>query len=460
MNWTIRFCIAIMLTSATGTILFAAWYWIGQLLERMGYVNIMYWLLRLLLVFWFVPMAYLIMAIEDMKNTGRSFVFFNTDIIGDVSSGLVVIWLLVVLCSSTRYVREIRRTNRRFKDAFICELDVKKVFEDTCQRLSVKNGRVKVRQSYQTRTPVCVGTFRPTVIIPVMDYTTEELQVIFVHELTHYKHKDQWLKHLTFIASCMHCFNPAIYKLKRKVETWAEYACDADSVKVIGSIKRYFQVILDMAKADEDEEMPGVYSSLVEDESEIKDRFAHIQRSKDMKIKNKWKAILCVATMFVTSTTTVYGATTATEYAYWNAYDATAEEVVELSQTVTDDGYTEYEVSGLEAKVKEEEGKVTAKDRSGTNYAFNWTVKRNYALRSSPFQASSGDTIVVTSVGTPENITYRLGIVQPDGVRRYVSGSDLISHRFTLTQTGTYYVYVQNMSTTTALNVSGGYAVH
>ena len=459
MNWTIRIFIAIMLTSATGTILFAAWYWIGQLLEKMGYVNIMYWLLRLLLVFWFVPMAYLIMAIEDMKNTGRSFVFFNTDIIGYASSVLVAIWLFVVLCSSTCYVREIRRTNRRFKDAFICELDIKKVFEDTCQRLSVKNGRVKVRQSYQTSTPVCVGTFRPTVIIPVMDYTTEELQVIFVHELTHYKHKDQWLKHLTFIASCMHCFNPVIYKLRRKVEKWEEYVCDADSVKVIGSIKAYFQVILDMAKADEDEDMPGVYSSLVEDESEIKDRFAHIQRSKDMKIKNKWKAILCVATMFVTSTTTVYGATTATEYAYWNAYNATAEEVIELSQTVTDDGYTEYEVSGLEEKVKEEEGAVIAKDRSGTNYAFNWTVRRNYALRSSPFKASSGQTITVTTIGTPANITYRMGIVQPDGVRRYVSGSDTMVHNFTLTQTGTYYVYVQNMSTTTALDVSGAYAV-
>lgn len=459
MNWTIRFCIAIMLTSATGTILFAAWYWIGQLLEKMGYVNIMYWLLRLLLIFWFVPMAYLIMAMDDMKNTGRSFVFFNTDIIGYVSSGIVVIWLFVVLCSSTRYVREIRRTSRRFKDAFICELDVKKVFEDTCQRLSVKNGRVKVRQSYQTSTAVCVGTFRPTVIIPVMDYTTEELQVIFVHELTHYKHKDQWLKHLTFIASCMHCFNPAIYKLKRKVETWAEYACDADSVKVIGSIKRYFQVILDMAKADEDEKIPGVYSSLVEDESEIKDRLAHIQRSKDMKIKNKWKAILCVATMFVTSTTTVYGATTATESLYKTAYNATVEDVRELSQTVTDDGYIEYEVSGLESWVNETEGAVTAKDRSGTNYAFNWTVKKNDALRSSPFQASSGQTITVVATGIPSNITYRMGIVQPDGVRRYVSGSDAMVHKFALTQTGTYYVYVQNMSTTTALNVSGGYSV-
>lgn len=459
MNWTIRFCIAIMLTSATGTILFAAWYWIGQLLERMGYVNIMYWLLRLLLVFWFVPLAYLIMAMDDMKNTGRSFVFFNTDIIGDVSSGLVAIWLFVVLCSSTRYVREIRRTNRRFKDAFICELDVKKVFEDTCQRLSVKNGRVKVRQSYQTSTPVCVGTFRPTVIIPVMDYTTEELQVIFVHELTHYKHKDQWLKHLTFIASCMHCFNPAIYKLKRKVETWAEYACDADSVKVIGSIKRYFQVILDMAKADEDEKIPGVYSSLVEDESEIKDRLAHIQRSKDMKIKNKWKAILCVATMFVTSTTTVYGATTATESLYKRAYNATVEDVREFSQTVTEDGYTEYEVSGLESWVNETEGAVIAEYGSDTSYHFGWTVKKNDALRSSPFQASSGQTITVTTIGTPANITYRMGIVQPDGVRRYVSGSDTMVHNFTLTQTGTYYVYVQNMSTTTALDVSGAYAV-
>lgn len=257
----------------------------------------------------------------------------------------------------------------------------------------------------------------------------------------------------------MHCFNPAIYKLKRKVGTWAEYACDADSVKVIGSIKRYFQVILDMAKADEDAKMPGVYSSLVEDESEIKDRLSHIQRSKDMKIKNKWKAILCVATMFITSTTTVYGATTATESLYKTAYNATVEDVRELSQTVTEDGYTEYEVSGLESWVNETEGAVKAKDRSGRSYTYNWDVKKNDALRSSPCKASSGESISLVATGTPSNITYRMGIVQPDGVRRYVSGSGMMAHKFTLTQTGTYYVYIQNMSTTTTINVAGAYTV-
>ena len=178
-----------------------------------------------------------------------------------------------------------------------------------------------------------------------------------------------------------------------------------------------------------------------------------------MKIKNKWKAILCVATMFVTSTTSVYGATTATENAYLNAYDATVEEVRELSQKVTADGYTEYEVTGLASGVTEEEGKVTQKDRAGQSYSFTWEIKKNYSIRSAAFKASSGQTITVTSVASPSNITYHMGIVQPDGVRRYVSGSDVMSHKFTLTQTGTYYVYIQNMSTTTALTVSGGYKV-
>lgn len=457
MNWTIRVITAVILTSVTGTILFAVWYWIGQLLEKMGYINIMYWLLRLLLVFWFVPLAYLTIVIDNLVNEPRSFVFFITDIITSVSNVLVGIWILVVLCSCVGYVRSIRKTYRHFKDAFECEPEIRDAFEDACRLLSIKKGRVKVRQSFKTLIPVCIGTFRPTVIIPSGHYTEEELQVIFVHELTHYKHKDQWLKHLTFIASCLHCFNPVIYMLKRKVGTWAEYACDTDSVMVIGSEKRYFQVVLNMAGMYT--RMTGVYSSLVEDEAGIKDRIEHMRRSKDMVIKNKWKAMLCVATMFLTSTTSVYGATTATENAYLNAYDATVDEVRELSQTVTADGYTEYEVTGLAPDVMEEEGEVTQKDRAGTTFSYNWDVKKNYAVRSAGFKASSGQKILVTGVGNPSNITYHLGIVQPDGVRRYVSGSGIVSHTFSLTQTGTYYVYVQNMSTSTTLAVAGGYSV-
>ena len=39
MNWTIKLFIAMMLTSATGMIIFTIWYWIGRFLEKMGYIQ-------------------------------------------------------------------------------------------------------------------------------------------------------------------------------------------------------------------------------------------------------------------------------------------------------------------------------------------------------------------------------------------------------------------------------------
>ena len=444
-----------MLTSATGTIIFTIWYWIGRFLEKMGYINIMYWLLRLVLVFWFVPMAYLTIIIENNKD--GDFLFFNTDMFMYSSRVLILIWAVVVCYSCVRYVTNMIIAHRHVKKAFECELKVKAAFDDICTSLGIKRGRVRVMQSFELTVPICVGTVRPIVIIPDNDYTLDELQVIFVHELTHYKHKDQWFKHLTFFASCLHCFNPAIHMLKRKVSIWAEYACDTDSVRVLGSKKHYFEVIWKVAQTRT--KLVGVYSSLVEDESEILDRMKHIKRSEDMVIKNKWKAALCVATMFVASTTSVYAATEATQNVYLNAYNATVNEVRELSQTVTDDGYVEYEITGLEPGVIEEEGPVIAKDRAASSYSFSWGIKKDYARRSAGFKASSGQVITVTAIGTPSNVTYHLGIVEPSGVRRYVSGKNIMAHEFKLDETGTYYVYVQNMSKTSALDISGAYRV-
>ena len=455
MNWTIKLFIAMMLTSATGMIIFIIWYWIGRFLEKMGYINIMYLLLRLVLIFWFVPMAYLTIFIENNKD--GNFLFFNTDMFIYGSRVFILIWAVVVCYSCVRYFTNMIIAHRHVKKAFECELKVKTVFDDICTSLKIKKGRVHVMQSFELTVPICVGTVHPIVIIPDYDYTLDELQVIFVHELTHYKHKDQWFKHLTFFALCLHCFNPAIYMLKRKVSLWAEYACDTESVRVLGSKKRYFEVICKVAQTRT--KLVGVYSSLVEDESEILDRMKHIKRSEDMTIKSKWKAALCVATMFVAGTTSVYAATEATQNIYLNAYNATVNEVRELSKTVTDDGCVEYEVTGLESGVIEEEGTVEAITRAASSYTFGWRIKKNYALRSAGFKASSGQVITVTAIGTPSNVTYHLGIVEPSGTRRYVSGKDIMAHDFKLDETGTYYVYVQNMSKTSALDVSGAYRV-
>ncbi len=52
MSWTIELSIAILLTSLTGTIVYAIWYGISRIFERFGYLNVIYQILRGALFFW------------------------------------------------------------------------------------------------------------------------------------------------------------------------------------------------------------------------------------------------------------------------------------------------------------------------------------------------------------------------------------------------------------------------
>lgn len=458
MSWTTRFIIEILLTSVTGTILFAVWYGIGQILEKMGYINILYRLLRLLLIFWFIPLAYITIVIDiDFGKDGENFLFFNTKTIEYTSKIIVMLWGFVVLYNCAKYIRNIYVTYLQCRENFECDVEMRDFFEDVCRQFSIKKGRVRVRQSLNTPVPLCVGTFRPMVILPSGKYTKEQMKVIFVHELIHYKHKDQWIKHLTFIAGCVHCFNPVVNILKKKVQIWAEYACDDAAVCLIESQKAYFQVILDLAETSA--KLAGVYSSLVDDISEIENRMKHMQRSKNMIIKNRRNALTCVAMMFMVSVGFVYVVTCLAEKAYLRAYDATVEEIKEISKAVTEDGYVEYEVTGIGVGEIEDEGIVTVNDRSGVSYIISWNVPKEHSICSTELIVDSKKELTVTTIATPSDVEYRIGIVQPNGVRRYVSGTDVLTHTFSLEQMGTHYVYVQNMSTQLGCEISGVYRV-
>ena len=101
-----------------------------------------------------------------------------------------------------------------------------------------------------------------------------------------------------------------------------------------------------------------------------------------------------------------------------------------------------------------EDGDVSYKARGAV--AFNWTIGRNSAKKSDDFQDSTGNHITVT-VDADSSVSYRAGIIEPDGTLRYVnSNNGYASHQFELDQTGTYSVYVQNMTSGT-ITVKGSY---
>ena len=115
-------------------------------------------------------------------------------------------------------------------------------------------------------------------------------------------------------------------------------------------------------------------------------------------------------------------------------------------------------LSIINGRVFGREGAVVAKDRSGTSYSFAWNVPKKTAKRSAGFKVAVGDTINVMALCVPNTVTFRIGIVEPDGVRRYISGTNMLSHIFTVKKAGTHYVYVHNMSTTKDVTINGAYS--
>lgn len=93
--------------------------------------------------------------------------------------------------------------------------------------------------------------------------------------------------------------------------------------------------------------------------------------------------------------------------------------------------------------------------RSGmTN--ISWSVAANVQMRSSAFYKSKGDVIKIDFEIEPTNLRVKAGIVNSDGIFTYVTGKEDIEHTFSIKESGTYKVAVQNDNSKT-ITASGYY---
>ena len=459
MDWTISLTYAVITTSVTGTFLFGFWYGIGRLMEYTGFLNVVYEMMKAVLLFWYVPVVYFILAYENTHNIYfGGFIFVGTPAIWLFCRIFSVIWLLGVGFFLIRYTVDVWNTRRAYKYAIFCDGWEYDFFEEICKELNIKAGKVELVQDIHEEIPKIVGVIKPMIVLPVKEYTKAELRVIFIHELTHYKQKDLWVIYLSELAKCFHFCNYFVWKFADKVQYWGEYACDYDSVHRIGELKSYFEVIATMVTDKDDRGMLSAH--LVEKKEDLVDRMERMKRSYKMKNKSKLKAGLLVAAMMIMSTCSVSAATITAGRGYVKAYFSTAEQnneeaiaTLALEKATTSDEFVEYEEAGFADGVNVEVGEV---NRTRSVIGFEWTIGRNSAKKSDNFQDSSGNYITVTVEGD-SGVSYRAGIIEPDGTLRYVnSNNGYAYHRFDLDQDGTYSVYVQNMTSGT-ITVKGSY---
>ncbi len=201
---------------------------------------------------------------------------------------LFVIWLLgVVVYASVSVIRFFRwkRTILRlskpspYYDAFVS------TFAE-----EMETGPVEVRISDAVSSPMMIGLFKPTILLPIRHYEYDELRLIIKHELTHYLHRDLWFKLLLILCRAVHWFNPFMVLFARSIEQECEYYCDMSVMeKEPEKMRKVYcnsivNTLADQVRRNGREMRPVLATSFYSPKSGLKHRFSLVLRGKTRKV--------------------------------------------------------------------------------------------------------------------------------------------------------------------------------
>lgn len=178
MVWTTNllnsFVIIMLLTSLTGGILVLIWLGIGALLEKMGFINIVYELLKMVILFFFLPISYIGLKLFE-ASLGRGFLFTPISFMWRELLWILGIWGTAVLIGFSVMGYEVYRMNRYFKNAFSAKVTELRLLKEVCDALHISANLVELKHSYQVDIPCVTGIRHGKVILPVEEFDEETL---------------------------------------------------------------------------------------------------------------------------------------------------------------------------------------------------------------------------------------------------------------------------------------------
>ena len=142
---------------------------------------------------------------------------------------LFAIWLIGFVFSIGRYAYSyirFRKMLKRWGTEFQDE-EAMAQLRAVQQEMGVK-GQIRLLHYPMSQSPMLLGFRDILIVLPELDYTEEELQLIFKHELTHYKHRDVLINLLGIFAKSLHWFNPVVRFACRETQEAGEMYCDYD----------------------------------------------------------------------------------------------------------------------------------------------------------------------------------------------------------------------------------------
>src|SRR4029079_2061638 len=102
-------------------------------------------------------------------------------------------------------------------------------------------------QSVLIQTPVVVGYFRPTILLPICVATglpESQLELILAHELARIRRHDYVVNLLQTLVETLFFYHPAVWWLSRQIRIEREHCCDDLVVRLLGNRLEYGRALV------------------------------------------------------------------------------------------------------------------------------------------------------------------------------------------------------------------------
>lgn len=155
--------------------------------------------------------------------------------------------------------------------------EYQKQFALVCREMHISK-KIPVYQCSKVESPMIVGLWRPSIILPERKYQNESLYYIYKHELTHFCHGDLYYKLIQTIVKCIYWFHPLIHAMYHQASFDVELVCDERVTKNQSETfcQEYSYVLLDTLTTQNQRTFPLSTCFFNGGREQMKERFRRI----------------------------------------------------------------------------------------------------------------------------------------------------------------------------------------
>lgn len=163
------------------------------------------------------------------------------------------IWLLGIFVMLSFLLKSLKKLHTLKSSAMpLQNEEVRRLYHHCLSEMKITK-EIPVCSTAFLKSPIITGLFRPCIYLPVhliSDYDAAAMRYMLLHELQHYKHKDNFTNHFINLAGILYWFNPCVRYALKEMRNDREIACDTSVLKMISETEyeNYGNTLLNFAE--------------------------------------------------------------------------------------------------------------------------------------------------------------------------------------------------------------------